>query len=325
MNGILSFVLAVLVYPGAFVALLAAWALTWGRESVRAAVSREVVPSPLREVNEIRSDLARDIVQPEGLYPWLMITASYAALLMPLLALILLPIPGNPLVQAIGLQGDVIACAALLLGVPALRLLVAWATPSPYTRLAADRGVRLLAGVVLTMALAITAGAEQGAVLTLTPTPTKAAQPFWWVVTHILAALAFVFVLPPLTRAVASLREGRQSQYQDLDLVSGELTELNGRDLACFRIAEALQFVAVAAYFATVFILPLFPSAFGRGHDLLWLAGLVVTALGIGAWEGFAANRPPSGDRPPLNWWLGLPVLIALFSLVTAAIAMRGS
>src|SRR5579871_6083851 len=309
MNGILSFVLAVLVYPGAFVALLAAWALTWGRESVRAAVSREVVPSPLREVNEIRSDLARDIVQPEGLYPWLTITASYAALLMPLLALILLPIPGNPLVQAIGLQGDVIACAALLLGVPALRLLVAWATPSPYTRLAADRGVRLLAG----------------AVLTLTPTPTKAAQPFWWVVTHILAALAFVFVLPPLTRAVASLREGRQSQYQDLDLVSGELTELNGRDLACFRIAEALQFVAVAAYFATVFILPLFPSAFGRGHDLLWLAGLVVTALGIGAWEGFAANRPPSGDRPPLNWWLGLPVLIALFSLVTAAIAMRGS
>jgi NADH-quinone oxidoreductase subunit H len=321
MNSILSFVLAVLVYPGVFIASIVAWGLTWGRDSVRAVVSQEAVPSPVRDVSEIRASLARDILQPEGIYPWLTTAAAGTALILPLISLILLPIPGNPLVQAIGLKGDVIAGAVLLLGVPTLRLLVAWATPSPYTRLAADRGVRLLAGVVLTMALAITAATEQGAVLTLAPAPTKSSLPLWWLVTHVLAALAFIFVLAPLARAVATPQRGGQ----ELEMVSGELTEVNGRDLACFRIAEALQLVAVSAYFATVFVLPIFPTAFGHGRDLLWFAVVVLTALGIGAWEGIAGRMPPSGERPPLNWWLGLPVLIALFSLVTAAIALRGS
>src|SRR5215472_9301720 len=187
MNSILSFVLAVLVYPGVFIASIVAWGLTWGRQSARAVVSQETIPSPIRDISEIRSSLARDILQPEGIYPWLTAIAACAAMILPLISLILLPVPGNPLVQAIGLKGDVIAGAVLLLGVPTLRLLVAWATPSPYTRLAADRGVRLLAGVVLTMALAITATTEQGAVLTLTITSTKSALPLWWLVTHVLA------------------------------------------------------------------------------------------------------------------------------------------
>ncbi|MGO8949080.1 MAG: NADH-quinone oxidoreductase subunit H [Ktedonobacterales bacterium] len=321
MNSILSFVLAVLIYPGAFIALLAAWALTWGRESMQAVVSQDVVTSPLRDLSEIRSNISRDVGQPAGIYPWLTTAAACSAIIIPLIFLILLPVPGNPLVQAIGFKGDVIEGAALLLAVPVLRLLVAWATPSPYTRIAADRGVRLLAGVVLTMALAITATTEQAAVLTLHPTPVKAPLSAWWIVTHVLAALAFVFVLPPLAKIAASLRPRRQ----ELDVVSGELTEVNGRDLACFRIAESIQLVAVSTFFATVFILPLFPSAFGHGHDLLWIAAVVVTALGIGAWDGFSERLPVSSERPPLNWWLGLPVLIALFSLVTAAIALRGS
>ncbi len=321
MNSILSFVLAVLIYPGVFIAVIAAWALTWGRESMQAVVSQDTLPGPLRDLSEIRSNIARDIVQPEGIYPWLTTVAACSAIILPLILLILLPVPGNPLVQAIGLTGDVVGSSALLLAIPMLRLLVAWATPSPYTRLAADRGVRLLAGVVLTMALAITATTEQAAVLTLHPTPVKGPLSAWWIVTHVLAALAFVFVLPPLTRMAAS----RHPVRPELDVVSGELTEVNGRDLACFRVAEAIQLVAVSAFFATVFILPLFPSAFGHGRDLVWIAAVIATALGIGAWDGFSGRLPLSSERPPLNWWLGLPVLIALFSLVTAAIALRGS
>jgi formate hydrogenlyase subunit 4 len=320
MNSVLSFVLAVLIYPGVFIAGIAAWALTWGRESIQAVVTRDPIPSPLRDIGEIRSSMAKDVSQPEGLYPYLTAVAACIAIILPVIALIVMPLPGNPLVQAIGLTGDVISGAALLLAVPALRLLLAWATPSPYTRLAADRGVRLLAGVVLTMALAITATTEQGSTLGLFAAPTKSAPPPWWLVTHILAALAFLFVLPPLARFAATLHQ----RHQELDSVSGELTELNGRDLACFRIAEGMQLVAVSAYFATVFILPIFSSAFGHGRDLLWIAAVIVTALGIGAWDGISGNLPASGERPPLNWWLGLPVLLALLSLVTAAIALRG-
>jgi formate hydrogenlyase subunit 4 len=320
MNSVLSFVLAVLIYPGVFITGIAAWALTWGRESIQAVVAKNPVPGPLRDIGEIRSSMARDVSQPEGLYPQLTTVAACVAIILPLILLILMPVPGNPLVQAIGLTGDVISGAALLLAVPVLRLLVAWSTPSPYTRIAADRGVRLLAGVVLTMALAITATTEQSSTLALFTAPTKSAPQPWWLVTHILAALAFLFVLPPLARFAASLHPRRP----ELDTVSGELTELNGRDLACFRIAEGLQLVAVSAYFATVFILPIFSSAFGHGRDLLWIAVVILTALGIGAWDGISENLPPSSERPPLNWWLGLPVLLALLSLVTAAIALRG-
>jgi NADH-quinone oxidoreductase subunit H len=338
MNSVLSFVLAVLIYPGVFIAGIAAWALTWGRESIQAAVARDPIPGPLRDIGEIRSSMARDVSQPEGLYPHLTTIAACVAIILPLISLIAMPIPGNPLVQAIGLTGDVISGAALLLAVPALRLLVAWATPSPYTRLAADRGVRLLAGVVLTMALAITATTEQGSTLGLFAAPTKSTpslgllithifapnrgslEPLWWLVTHILAALAFLFVMPPLARFAATFHQ----RHQELDTISGELTELNGRDLACFRIAEGLQLVAVSAYFATVFILPIFSSAFGHGRDLLWAAAVILTALGIGAWDGISGNMPASSERPPLNWWLGLPVLLALLSLVTAAVALRG-
>ena len=321
MNSILSFLLAVLIYPGAFIALIAAWALTWGRESIQALVSQDVVASPLRDLGEIRGTIGEDVTQPHGMFPWLTTAAACMAIVLPLILLIMLPVPGNPLVAAIGLKGDVLAGAGLLLAVPMLRLLVAWATPSPYTRIAADRSVHLLAGVVLTMALAITATTEQVAALTLHPSPVKTPLSPWWIVTHVLAALAFVFVLPPLARMAANLH----SERQELDLVAGELTEVNGRDLACFRIAEAIQLVAVSTFFAVVFILPLFPSAFGHGRDVLWIAAVIITALGIGAWEGFAERLPVSSERPPLNWWLGLPVLIALFALVTAAIALRGS
>ena len=71
MNSILSFVLAVLVYPGVFIALVVAWGLTWGRESARSIVSQEAIPSPVRDISEIRASLVRDILQPEGIYPWL--------------------------------------------------------------------------------------------------------------------------------------------------------------------------------------------------------------------------------------------------------------
>ena len=77
-----------------------------------------------------------------------------------LLALIFLPLPGNPLINAVGLQGDIIAASAFLLALPLARLFVGWVAPSPLTRLATDRSARLLAGAALPMALAVTAAAQ---------------------------------------------------------------------------------------------------------------------------------------------------------------------
>src|SRR5262249_51696627 len=134
---------------------------SWGRTSARATLVGSPIPGPLREVREVRATLERDAVLPESAYGWIIGLASSAAIVLPLSPLILLPVPGQPLVDATGLPRDPAAEGALLLGVPLLRLCVSWAVPSPYTRVAADRGARLLAGALLPMVLGLAAIAEQ--------------------------------------------------------------------------------------------------------------------------------------------------------------------
>ncbi|WIG58477.1 MAG: hypothetical protein OJF49_001223 [Ktedonobacterales bacterium] len=319
MNGVLAFALAVLIYPGVAVALVAAWALSWARQSARAVTGGSAIPGPLRDVNELRSEIERDTITPHGVSARFLNVVSSLAVVFPLLALVLLPVPGNPLVNSIGLKGDIALEGGLLLGVPVMRLLVAWAIPSPYTRIAADRGVRLLAGVVVTMVLALTAIAEQLATLTLNVEPSKTALPTFAIITRILAALAFIFTLPALAR-VSALRAG----HGNLEVSAGELSEVSGQDLAGFRLAEAVQLVAVAAVFVAVFVVPIFPTVAGTGRALVWIVGIILTALGIGAWEGYASREATSAERPPLNWWLGWPILLAMLALVAAAWAARG-
>ncbi|HEU5441549.1 MAG TPA: NADH-quinone oxidoreductase subunit H [Ktedonobacterales bacterium] len=320
LNGVLAFGIAVLIYPGLIVAVLAGWALSWARASARAVAGRQAIPAPLTEVHEIRAEIARDSITPPGIAPRVVGAFASIVAVFPLVALVLLPVPGNPLVASLGLQGDLVLEGGLLLGVPVTRLLLGWIIPSPYTRLAADRGARLLAGVVVTMALALAANAEQLTSLSIAFTPAKASLPTFALVTRLLAALAFAFTLPALARPSAVHDSG------DL-LLAGELTEMSGADLAGFRIAEAFQLLAAAGVFTAVFLLPLLPTAFGTGRSLLWLAGIVLTTLGIGAWEGYVARQPArqTEERPPLTWWLGWPVLIAMLSLVAAAWAARGA
>ena len=318
MNGVLGFVLAVLVYPGVVVALIAAWALSWARGSARAATASSGAVHPLQDALEIRGALGRDSIAPEGAHPWALTLGSTGAIVGPLLALALLPVPGNPLARSIGLVGDLTAEGALLLALPAARLFVGWAVPSPFTRLAADRSARLLAGAVAPMALALSATAEQFATLGLSATPAKTTTIA--LATRILAAAAFCFTLPVLARAT-SLRSGDGNG----ELLGGELAEISGRDLAYFRIGETIQLVAVSALFVAAFILPIFANVHGNvARGVIWIAGLIVTAAGIGAWEGYSSRQPASPERPPLSWWVGWPVLLALLALVAAAWAARG-
>ncbi|MGZ6388255.1 MAG: NADH-quinone oxidoreductase subunit H [Ktedonobacterales bacterium] len=321
MNGIVAFILTVLLYPGIIAAGIASVALTWARDSARAVVGRGRFAPPLSLVEEVRGAIARDALLPAGTTAWVLMLASSVAPLFPLLALIFLPVPGNPLVAALGLTGDLIAEGGLLLGLPLMSLLIGWSTPSPYTRLAADRNVRLLAGAAVPMILALTASAEQAGTLGLSAAPSTGALTMLPLITRLLAAVAFALTLPVLAR-VTPMREDEG----DVDLVASELTELSGRDLACFRIAEALQLVAVAALFTAAFVLPIFATIpNGVTRNLFWLFGVVLTALGIGAWEGIAPRAVSQENRPPLSWWLGVPVLVALLALVAAAWATRGA
>lgn len=321
MNGIIAFILAVLLYPGVIAAGIAAVALTWARDSARAVIGRGRFAPPLSLVEELRSTFARDSLLPSGTVGWVLMLVSSVAPLFPLVALIFLPLPGNPLVSALGLTGDLIVEGGLLLGLPLMRLLIGWSTPSPYTRLAADRDVRLLAGAALPMIFALTASAEQVANLGLVTEPSKSSLTVLPFIARLLAAVAFALTLPVLARVTAM-----RDDEGDIDLVAGELTELGGRDLACFRIAEALQLVAVAGLFTAAFVLPLFATLpNGVTRNVFWLLSIVLTALGIGAWEGISPRTVSREDRPPLSWWLGIPLLVALLALVAAAWATRAA
>jgi formate hydrogenlyase subunit 4 len=320
MNPVLSLLLAVLIYPGVLVAFVAAWLLTWVRTSTRAALAGTGVPNPLGEVSELRVAFERETLAPAGVHPVVVTLTTGVALLSPLLALILLPVPGNPLAIAFGLPGDLAAVGALLLGVPLARIFLGWAIPSTHTRLAADRGARQLAGAVLPMVLAITAAAQQVSTLVLLYEVTKTPLPPLSLIGRLLAAAAFACALPVLAHRSA-LHESDGAG----DPLSSEVAELTGQDLVYFRVGEALQLVAVSGFFVAAFLLPVvrqLPE--GGSRTLFWVVFTILTAAGIGVWEGLSRKLPKGETASPLSWWLGLPLLLSLAALVATAWATRG-
>lgn len=340
MNGVLAVALAILIYPGIVVALIAAWVLAWVRDAARAAVGGGHQTSPLSALTDVRDALTRDTLIPPGGSSLAVAIGAALGLAMPIAALVLLPVPGNPLVRSLGLTGDLAVEGALVLGLPLARLLMGWAVPSPFSRLAADRGARQLAGYALPAILALMTIAQQTVTLKVsaagapisgaTPLLTILSLPFkpealpllLALLARLLAAAAFACCLPALAQATA-LRE----YPGGVDSVAGELTDLSGFDLAIFRVAEGLQLVAVAALFVAAFVLPLAAKAAASSSVIqaLWPIGLLLTAAGIGGWEALRVHRSDQDDKPPLSWWFGFPLLLALFALVLAAWAARSA
>jgi formate hydrogenlyase subunit 4 len=322
MNGVLSFALAVLIYPGLLAAIVAGLMLLVVRQVTHSALARDgqLASAPTETLTELRESWRGETNVPDGVSELALTLSSGAAMLMPALALILLPVPGNPLVTLIGLKGDLVAEGALLLGLPLSRLFVGWLTPTPLTRLAADRGARLLAGAALSVTLALTAIAQQFDALTI-DNPAVRSPSTILLVARVLAALAFACVLPVLTRTSA-IREPQDAT----DATPDELLEVTGRDRFCFRLGEAMQFAATAGLFIAVFVLPFFSiTPTGASVAIIWVVGLLLVAVAIGVWDAMRGRIPVGEDHPPLTWWLGWPLLLALAALVVTAWATRGA
>ncbi|HET8908088.1 MAG TPA: hypothetical protein VFN11_14110 [Ktedonobacterales bacterium] len=319
MNGVLSFALAVLIYPGLLVAAVAGVALLIVRNVARTALGDAKAPSPAAALTELRESWQGETNVPDGVSELGLTLSSAVAILAPALALVLLPVPGNPLVTLIGLKGDLAVEGALLLVLPLARLFVGWLTPTALTRVAADRGARLVVGAALSLTLSLTAVAQQFNTLVIANAPTQAPSAILNIA-RVLAAAAFVCVLPVLAR-ITALREPQDAE----DATPDELLELTGRDLFCFRLGEAMQLVAAAGLFIAVFVVPFFTTApTGAALAILWVVGLLLIAAGIGAWDAVRGRMRVGDEHPPLTWWLGWPLLIALAALVLTAWATRG-
>lgn len=320
MNSALGFVLAAFVYPGVLAALALAWALGWARASARSLTASQPAPGPLSDVAAMRGLIVRETYAPEGVSLFALSLGTTVAVLAPLAALVLLPVPGNALVRSIGLQGDLIAESALLLGLPLARLFLGWIIPSPFSRMVADRGARMLAGVALPLLLGVTALTQVHGDLTMGDAKVLTGQAPFTYLAVALAGIAFLTALPTLA-ALTPLHAADDAS----ELVAGEATELSGHDLAFLRMGEALQLVACGGFFALAFISPLITritNSIANGVALLVVALLV--AVGVGVWEGRFSKSNTTGEQPPLTWWIGAPTLIALAALVAAAWATRG-
>lgn len=319
MNSAVAFVLAAFVYPGALAALVGAWALGWARAFARNAADGQPAPGPFSDVAGIRSLFAHETYAPEGVSMFALSLGTTVAVVAPLAALLLLPLPGNALVRSIGLSGDLIVEVALLLGVPLARLFLGWIIPSPFSRLAADHGARLLAGVALPLILGVTALAQVRGELTLGSDATFGQAPFNLLAVA-LGGIAYLTALPALA-ALTPLRATDGAA----ELAAGEATDLSGHDLAFLRIGEALQLVASAAFFALAFASPLLTRITNPvAHGVALLVVAILVAVGLGVWDARFGRRTEGDDRPPLSWWVGAPTLIALAGLVAAAWATRG-
>ncbi|HEX6819858.1 MAG TPA: hypothetical protein VF120_15890, partial [Ktedonobacterales bacterium] len=100
LNPVAEVLLAVLIYPGVVVALIAAAILMWVRGMAQGALQPTGAAGGL---GAIRAEWGEEAELPAGVYEPLLTACTIAAVIFPLLALILLPVPGNPLTFTLGL------------------------------------------------------------------------------------------------------------------------------------------------------------------------------------------------------------------------------
>jgi formate hydrogenlyase subunit 4 len=332
MNELLAMIISLLVYPGLLFALVAAVIFGWLRGAARATAQGLSSAMPTLSFREIARRRQQGSTAPEGVFAPVMLALPVVAVLCPLLVLVFLPLPANRGADNGSYTADVVALAALLLGVPLVRIILGWVTPSPYTHLAATRSARQLAGYLVPFALALAVAAGIGSSLHIFDIANQASNsasnqtlfgltsPRLFGLTRIMAGLAYLTCLPMLTR-LTPIRAGQGG----LELVGNELTELSGRELLVMRIGEWIQLVAALGFGIAVFVLPFFHT---NGQRVIAaLVSAVVVAIGLGLWEGAGTYLRAAHDEleAPLAVWFGTPTFLAIISLLVLVLAQRYS
>ncbi|HEY7347974.1 MAG TPA: NADH-quinone oxidoreductase subunit H [Ktedonobacterales bacterium] len=276
MNIILRYAITILLYPGGMFALLAGWVLLWLAGSLSARWRGIRGTSLLQPARDFFKLLNKTTSLPIGaetgvrLIPLLAVVA-------PLLALVLLPLPGNLAADSSTTSGDLLAVLFLLL-LPALApVFLGNLLASPYGRVAAQRAVRraaLLAALLLLSALAIAAqrGSLSLALLTTPQSHPSAAN----IILDALAGLIFLLCLPAL------IPQPAWGIFQSSpELIAGPYTDLTGADLALMQLSATLQQIAAASLLASLFILPYVPGG-SLAQVVVYLITLLLSSLVIG-------------------------------------------
>jgi len=279
------YAIAIFLYPGGLFALLSGWLLLALGERL-VALLRGTRPLHLTQpIYDFLKLLGKTTSLPKGAESTSLRVLPLLAVVTPLLALLLLPVPGNLAANTSDTSGDLLAVLFLLLLPALMPFFLGLMQASPYARLAAQRAVQrsiLLCALMLLSALAI--GAERGA-LSLGALAAPQSHPTTAsIIVDLAAGLLFWLCLPAL------LPPARWSLFSsDLILLAGPYTDLSGADLALLQLSTALQRVAAGSFLAIVFILPFVPNN-SAVQVIIYLATLLISTL----WAEVANSIWPS-------------------------------
>lgn len=273
MNIVLRYAITILLYPGGVFALLAGWVLLWVGERIsdhRRGLPTTSLMQPLHDFFKLLSkttSLPAGVETGARLIPLLAVVA-------PLLALVLLPLPGNLAADSSTTSGDVLAVLVLLLLPVLAPLFLGNLLASPYGRTAARYAMRRIAPLIGLLLLSTLAIAAQRGSLSLSLLTVRQVHPSTAsIVLDVLAGLIFLLCLPALIPPARwGLFHGSPA------LIAGPYTDLTGTDLALMQASAALQQVAAASLLASLFILPYVPGG-PLAQAAVYLATLLFSSL----------------------------------------------
>lgn len=281
MNLLWRYAITLLLYPGGLFALLAGWFLLALGRKLTAAWRGTRSPRLAHPLDDFLKLLGKTTGLPAGANSGGLRALAFVAAIAPLLALVLMPLPGNASAGTAYTTGDLLVVLLLLL-LPALTpFLLGTLQTSPYARRAAQATLLRSAGVIALTLLSALAVAAQRGVLDLRilgttqthPTPASVAL-------DIVAGLIFWFCLPAL---IPPSRWGLFSG--DVTFIAGPYTDLTGADLALLHLSAALQRVTAGSFLALVFVLPFAPD-----NPVAQVIVYLVTLLLSGLWVGLAGG-----------------------------------
>jgi formate hydrogenlyase subunit 4 len=282
MNIVLRYAITLLLYPGGLFALLAGWILLWLAEQSGARWRGARGTRLTQPVQDFFKLLNKTTSLPARTETGVRLIPLLAAVA-PLLALVLVPLPGNLAADSSTTSGDLLAVLFLLLLPGLAPLFLGNLLASPYGRIAARRATRRVGVITGLLLLSTLAMAAQRGSLSLSLLTAQQAHPgASSIILDVLAGLIFLFCLPALVpQAAAGLFRG------SLELIAGPFTDLTGADLALMQLSAALQPLAAASLLASLFILPYIPDG-PLAQAGVYLATLLLSSVCVGliSWKG---------------------------------------
>lgn len=241
MNDFESYVFSFLVWPGILSAMLLGWLDMWIARKLVARWQGRKGPPFYQPFFDFVKLLAKRTSVPAGVSPLLFYFLPLASLVSVSVALMLVPMPGNPLKS---FKGDVVFLLYLL-EVPVLcDVLAGYVSRSVYGEVSAMREALMTLAYNLPFLAAVIALAVQAKSFSM---EALCAAPFGYA--HVFAAIAFLLAMP------ARLKSNPFSiPNAEQEIVAGAHIEYNGAPLAFFELGHALEIVLLADLFVMLFV-----------------------------------------------------------------------